>query len=600
MVRRTALARLLERLLGEPEWDRVEQAPAGVSGRALLKAARLYRHTLLRRVTFIGVTGSAGKTMTKELLAAILSTKLTGVWNRRNLNRPRSLARTILDVRPWHEFSVLEIAGNMKPLEVPLRLVAPRIGVVTTVGTDHISAFRTIDAIAAEKSKLVACLPPAGTAVLNADDARVLAMQAQCRARVMTFGLAASADVRAEDVQGGWPDRLSFTIVHGGQSHRVQTQLCGVHWVPSVLAAVTAALAIGIPLGDAVEAVAMVPPFVRRMSPTVSPDGVTFIRDDAKAPLWSIPLSLQFLKDARASRRIIVIGTISDYLGNSRSKYLDVVRQAMEVADHVMVVGPRATTCLKAKRHPTDDAVHAARSVEAARQHLERLLRPGDLVLLKGSRVDRLQSLVDTRIVPSGERPDSSAANWASIHPGASITMVVGLGNPADTYVDTPHNTGQRALELLAASLDAAWTTDDDAMVARVEQPQGACYLVKPLTRMNETGPALRRLVDRLGVGADKCILLHDDVDLPIGTVRTRLGGGDGGHRGVRSVLAAFQSDAARRVKIGVGRPEHRGDVARHVLAPFDAAELPIIDKACADAAARALALAGMKPSPSA
>jgi PTH1 family peptidyl-tRNA hydrolase len=175
--------------------------------------------------------------------------------------------------------------------------------------------------------------------------------------------------------------------------------------------------------------------------------------------------------------------------------------------------------------------------------------------------------------------------------------MIVGLGNPGENRADTPHNVGQRALELVAASLGASWTADDEAMVARVDHPGGTCYLVKPLTAVNVTGPALHRLAERLGVGAAACLLLHDDIDLPGGSVRTRMAGGDGGHRGVRSVLDAFQTFAIRRVKIGVGRPASRSDVARHVLTPFDPTEQATLDAACAEAATRAIALSGMAPS---
>jgi PTH1 family peptidyl-tRNA hydrolase len=171
----------------------------------------------------------------------------------------------------------------------------------------------------------------------------------------------------------------------------------------------------------------------------------------------------------------------------------------------------------------------------------------------------------------------------------------VGLGNPGETYKDTPHNVGQRALDLVASSLSTTLTTETDAMVARVDHASGTCYLVKPLTKMNATGAVLQRLGEKLGFGAEHCILLQDDVDLPLAKVRTRMSGGDGGHRGVRSVLEAFQSQAACRVKIGVGRPAQGTEMAGHVLGAFEPAELVAIDRACAEAASRALELAGIR-----
>ena len=250
----------------------------------LLGSTALYRRAGLRRVSFIGVTGSCGKTTAKELIAAVLASQFQGRKNPGNGNYPSALARTIVGVRPWHDFCVLEIAaaiqGERLPFEGLLRLVRPEIGVVTNIGTDHLSAFGTVEAIAAEKGKLIAALPPQGTAVLNADDPRVLAMRARCAGRVLTYGLAPEALVRAEHISARWPERLAFTVRYAEQAHEVHTQLCGAHLVPCVLAALAVGIALGVPLATAARAVQTVPPFRRRMEVVQHPDGVTFIRDD--------------------------------------------------------------------------------------------------------------------------------------------------------------------------------------------------------------------------------------------------------------------------------------------------------------------------------
>jgi PTH1 family peptidyl-tRNA hydrolase len=267
-----------------------------------------------------------------------------------------------------------------------------------------------------------------------------------------------------------------------------------------------------------------------------------------------------------------------------------VARQALEAADHVVFVGVNAPKGLQARRHAEDDAVHAVPTVGAARRHLERILAPGDLVLLKGSRADHLEALVHARVVPPEARAHAGPGP-APASVGPPVRAIVGLGNPGERYAHTPHNAGQRALDLVAGSLGATFAPDDEAMVARVEQPAGTCYLVRPLTKVNVTGPVLRRLAQRLGFTAKTCILLHDDIDLPLGAVRVRMAGGDGGHRGVRSVLDAFDSFDVPRVKIGVGRPARGDNAARHVVGAFDPADLAAIDTACAEAAARALEL---------
>ena len=525
--------------------------------RIALWLAPFYR-AQLRRVVFIGVTGSCGKTTTKELIAAVLHSRFKGHKNPRNQNTPHRLATTILRLKPNDEFCVLEIGvayrGEIMSLEPALALVKPSIGVVTSIGTDHISAFGSIEAIAAEKSKLIAALPPHGIAILNADDPNVLAMRSRCAGRVITYGLAPEAMVRAENVNAAWPERLSFTVCFNGQSHPVQTQLPGAHLVHCALAAVAVGLAMGLPLTVAAQAIKRVPPFPCRMSPVIRDDGVTFIRDDAKAPLWSIPAVLDFMKAARAGRKIVVIGTISDYTGNSDRAYVSVARQALAAADQVVFVGSRASKSLKARRDPQDNALQAFPSVEAAGAQLRNFFRPGDLVLLKGIQHDRLEELITTR--GTGEAQGGAPLAEPSIH------AVVGLGNPGAQYQGTPHNVGQTALDFLARSLRAEWVREEQAMLARIELPTRIVYLIKPLTYVNVTGPMLSQLARRLNFAVDQCVLVHDDMDLPLGALRVRMKGSDGGHRGVASIQRVFGRDTFRRVKIGVGRPEQKGRAA--------------------------------------
>jgi UDP-N-acetylmuramoyl-tripeptide--D-alanyl-D-alanine ligase len=362
--------------------------------------ARLRRRRL-RRVVFIGVTGSTGKTTTKELIAAVASTRLKGAKSEWSRNTLRWVARTVLAVRRDDQFCVVEMSATRASegsLAEVLKLVQPHIGVVTTVSVDHRSQFGTLEDVAAEKGKLIEALPPTGTAVLNADDPRVLAMRSRAAGRVITFGLAGEASVRAEDVRSAWPERLTFTVRYGGRALPVWTQLCGTQWVTAALAALAIGVAMDVPLAEAVRAVESVSPFTGRMSPVEHADGVTFIRDDWKASLGTIGPALQFMKDARAERKIVVMGTISDYPGNATRWYARVAGEALAVADHVVFVGPGATRALRAQRSPSDDALHAFGTVKDAADFLKGFWRPGDLVLVKGSgTADHLARIVLAR-----------------------------------------------------------------------------------------------------------------------------------------------------------------------------------------------------------
>ena len=476
---------------------------------------------------------------------------------------------------------------------------------------------------------MIAGLPKNGTAILNADDARVLAMQEKCAGRVVTYGLNEQAMVRAVNIRGKWPKRLSFTVLYGDQSQFIQTQLCGTHLVPCVLAALAVGVTMGIPLEAAVQAVQKVAPFPGRMSPESLPCGATVIRDDWKAPLWTVPSALKFMAEAQAKRKIIVIGTISDYRGDASSKYISVARQAFDVADYVFFVGPWASRCLRAKQNPADDRLQAFSNVQAVTQFLTDFLQPEDLVLIKGSHeADHLMEIV-LRLKKQGveknltDKPQfSESQNEQQISLGACSTghkvnpcisddsfgipqymlpaeglnrayVVVGLGNPEKKYLDTPHNVGQKAMDKLFDLMGGAWTQEHDWMMAWVEWRGNTIYQVKPMTEMNSTGPLLFRLVQRLGVPISQAIIVQDDLSLPLGVVRLRMKGSAGGHKGIASIIDAFQTEMFPRVKIGVGRPPQNMTAYEYVLKPFAPSAQSVIERACVDATYRICDLIG-------
>jgi UDP-N-acetylmuramyl pentapeptide synthase len=347
------------------------------------------------RVCFVGVTGSCGKTTTVELTTAILASQGKVRKGSGLTNPAHRVAGTILTTMPWFRFSVIEL-GGFEPgaLARSCRVLRPDIGVVTAVCFDHLSAFRDLDKTAAEKSSLVRALGANGTAVLNADDERVLAMKDVTRARVLTYGLSADAVVRGEDVCSAWPEPLSLTVAYDGERRLVRTQLLGSHWATSVLAALATGIAAGVSLDEGARAIEEVPPVAGRMSPHPTADGVTFIQDTWKAPLYSIPVVLEFMRAARAKRKVLVIGSISDYRGDNKKRWRDVAQQAAEVVDKVVLISRWAHHGLRG-RTPGDDRVLAFDNLYSANRYLREYLEQGDLVLLKGSnRNDHLERLV--------------------------------------------------------------------------------------------------------------------------------------------------------------------------------------------------------------
>lgn len=358
-----------------------------------VEVARAHRRRL-KDTAFVGVTGSAGKTTTKELTAAVLGTQLVGTWSVDNRNGLGNLGRAILRTRARHDFCVLEVAawypGSVARVA---RLVQPTIAVVTRIGLDHYKAFRTREATALEKRALIQALPQDGCAVLNADDPFVIGMAEGFSGHMISFGESPSADIRATEISSAWPEPLAFRLHHDGRDWPVRTRLHGKHTATAVLAAVGVAVAVGVPIERALEAVEMFEPVPGRMSP-VDYCGATYIRDDRKASLWSFPPVLEFLTDAQAERKLLVVGTISDYPGPASRRYRALAEQALAIVDQVVFVGPNSRYGLKA-RGDVAGRVHAFETLDEAREYLEREFRPGDLILVKGSRrADRLDRLV--------------------------------------------------------------------------------------------------------------------------------------------------------------------------------------------------------------
>ena len=606
---------------------------------AVRGAAYCYRRSLTH-TQFVGITGSAGKTTTKDLLATILSSYYPrGQKGHGTDNGPFHVAKVVLRTRPSDAYCVNEIAiCNEAGVGEQVPIFGPNVGVVTNIGGDHLSAYGSLEGVAEEKSKLIDGLPDDGIAVLNADDPRVLSMRDRFRGRTVTYGLSDDAMLRGMDVDAVWPDRLSLTVQWQGETARVQTQLCGGHWVNAVLAALAAGVAMGVPLEVGARALARMEPFEGRMSPVALPDGVTFIRDDWKAPLWTLSSTLEFLRRARARRKVIVIGTISDYPGDSARRYVQIARQALDVAECVIFVGPWASSSLRAKR--TDaDKLYAFGTVREASAFLSRYLSSGDLVLLKGStRADHLERLILARTekvhcwrsgcgrmyfctecnmhrmgvaaspegagtllppvpVESLDAPAPASTTDQNSPAGPRMAsegiVIVGLGNPGLRYENTPHNVGVDVVEILGARVEGTWRPHGNlAAVLRSEWEGRPVWLVRLSCMMNDAGSVLLPLSKELGFGSRQCVLVHDDLDLPFAVVRTRMRGGAGGHRGVLSILEAFQDDQIRRVKIGVGRPS--GDVSplTYVLTPLAGDQLTRMRSAENDAADRAIEFA--------
>ncbi|WP_144821935.1 Mur ligase family protein [Marinobacter piscensis] len=350
-----------------------------------------------KSVCFVGITGSAGKTTTKDLSASILSTAGRSFSTPETQNYSHSVARHVLRIGVRHRFAVLELSGGEPgELDTPLKLFVPNIAVLTLVARDHFKAFGSLDAIAKEKAKLISALPADGVAILNIDDPLVKAIGETCSRKVIWVGEREGATLKLLAARSRWPEPLKLDVQYEGEVYQVKTGFHGKHLALPVLSALGVGLAAGVPLTIAISAVTDVKPAQGRMQVESNRHGITFVRDDWKAPHWSLYAPLEFMAEAKARRKIIIIGTLSDYSLSASKLYPKVARQAMEVSDIVIFVGPNAPRAAKVK---CDDSsaknLYTFKNIQAASEVLNSLLEPGDLVLLKGSnKADHLVRLM--------------------------------------------------------------------------------------------------------------------------------------------------------------------------------------------------------------
>jgi len=373
-------------------------APSGaIAAHALYWLACLWRR-VLRRTTFVAITGSHGKTTARELLAAALATRGPTLRSRDNTNSGLPLTRNLLRVRPGHRYAVIEVGvgapGEMRRLA---RLVAPDVAVVLPVRPAHTTNFADRAAHAAEKAELLAALRPGGIAVLAADDELVRAMAPRVRGRVVQAGSSPGLDVWSEHASGRWPARLELAVrTREGERCVVRTRLVGTHWQEAVTAAIAAARALGVTLPDAGDAVAGVDPFPSRLEPVSLPCGAVVLRDDYDGSFVTFEAAMRVLEESRAARRVAVISDVSDF-GNARKrKRLEHLgAAAARAADLAVFVGAGAA-------HGRAGAVAAGLAPEHARAFagleeaaafLRRTLGAGDLVLLKGRTSDHVARL---------------------------------------------------------------------------------------------------------------------------------------------------------------------------------------------------------------
>ncbi len=360
--------------------------------RALQQISRAWRARF--DVRLIGITGSVGKTSTKELTAAVLSQRYWTLKSEGNQNNEIGVPLTLLNLRPEHERAVVEM-GMYAQGEIDLLcdLARPVIGVVTMIGPVHLERLGSLEAIVAAKRELVAALPDDGAAVLNLDDPRVMDMAAYTRARVFTYGLDSAADVWADQIESMGLDGVRFTLHHRDEALSVRVPLLGRHSVHTALRAAAVGILEGLGWEEIVAGLGGLSSQLRLVV-IPGPRDSLLIDDTYNSSPDSALAALNLLADLDG-RRIAVLGDMLELGDAEFQAHRMVGRRAAEVADALITVGRRAQTIghealgaglTGAQVQMVDDAPESVGL-------LEELIRPGDVILIKGSlgmRMDRI------------------------------------------------------------------------------------------------------------------------------------------------------------------------------------------------------------------
>ncbi|MGH8878929.1 MAG: UDP-N-acetylmuramoyl-tripeptide--D-alanyl-D-alanine ligase [Stackebrandtia sp.] len=363
---------------------------------------QLARHVArqLTDTTVIGLTGSAGKTSTKDMLAQVLGSHAATIATEGSLNNEIGLPLTVLRADNRTRYLVLEMgASHVGDIAFLTGIARPDIGMVLNVGTAHAGEFGGPEFITKAKGEMVEALPAGATAILNNDDPQVSAMTSRTKADVWTFGIKTAADISADEISVDPSGAPSFVLRTPTGQAPVTLSFLGEHQVLNALAAATTATVAGMTAHDIATALHQARPLAgHRMQIIERPDGVRLIDDTFNANPASVQAALRALAAMTAQRRIVVLGEMAELGETSAHGHAQVGESAALTNPALLVAvgGAGATAIAQAatRTNPSLDVQHLA-DAKSAKELLVSYLRDGDLVLFKASKVAKFDALVE-------------------------------------------------------------------------------------------------------------------------------------------------------------------------------------------------------------
>jgi UDP-N-acetylmuramoyl-tripeptide--D-alanyl-D-alanine ligase len=362
---------------------------------ALQNIAKRWRETLSLRV--IGITGSVGKSTTKELTAEVLGQRYRTIKNPGNLNNEIGLPVSLLKITEGHERAVLEM-GFYYPGEIALlcEIAQPQVGVITNVSQVHLERAGTMEAIVKGKGELVESLPPApeGVAVLNYDDPLTRTMSERTQAKVVYYGLSPEADLWASDIRGLGLEGVRFVMNYGAESIYIRVPLLGRHSVHTALRAAAVGLIEGLGWEEIVSGLQSSQSQLRLVA-VQGPKGALLLDDTYNAAPPSTIAALNLLAELEG-RRVAVLGDMLELGDFEERGHRMVGVRAAQVADELVTVGDRAQWIANEARLAgmTEDQVVVLKDSQEAIEYLQARVGENDVVLVKGSRGMKMDQIV--------------------------------------------------------------------------------------------------------------------------------------------------------------------------------------------------------------
>lgn len=376
--------------------------------KALQQLARFWRRRF-PDCQVIGVTGSVGKSSTKELIALVLRRRFSTLKSEGNLNNEIGLPLALLRLDESHQRAVLEMGmyalGEIREL---CDIAQPRIGVVTNVGPTHLARLGSIERIAQAKSELVEALPSDGVAIFNGDDPRVRAMKDKTRARAFFYGLDPRNDLWAEGIEGLGLEGIAFILHRGQEELHVRVPLLGRHSVHTALAAVSVGLVQDLGWDEILTGLQDVAAQLRLIA--VRGERGTKILDDTYNSSPASAIAALNLLNELQGRKIALLGDMLELGSFEKTGHELVGGRAAQVVDVLITVGARGRWIGEAAHGAglSSDRIFFAEDNARAIEILRRVMQSGDMILVKGSRGAKMEEIVAALTQSNADEPESN------------------------------------------------------------------------------------------------------------------------------------------------------------------------------------------------